>query len=110
MKKYHTKNRNNNLSLKTKSILNQINKYHPDQNPNNASANEKIKKIIDAHEYLTKESAENVFRESEREEYFNYMQKFKIDIPNTTLSINREIGVTAPPEDWIYAAYLGKNA
>lgn len=85
-------------------------KYHPDQNPSDIGANNKIREIINAYEYLTNENAENVFRESERVEYYSYIQRTKVNIPNTNLSFDIEIGITAPPEDWIYAAYLGSEA
>lgn len=84
-------------------------KYHPDQNPNDTKANDKMRELINAYEYLTSDRAENVFKDSNIVEYYSYIQTVKVNIPNTNLSFNIEIGITAPPEDWIYATYLGSN-
>jgi hypothetical protein len=86
-------------------------KYHPDQNPNPESA-DKIKEIIAAYEYLTKEDAKGALKETGMEEYYYYkvMSKTEFEVPNTGFSFTLEMGMgEGITEDWIYATYLGLN-
>ena len=98
----------NEIKKKFKSL---VLKYHPNQNPNPESA-DKIKEIITAYEYLTKENAKGALKETGMEEYYYYkvMSRTEFEIPNTGLSFNLEMGVgEGITEDWIYTTYLGLN-
>ena len=86
-------------------------KYHPDQNPNPEST-DKIKEIITAYEYLTKENAKGALKETGMDEYYYYkvMSRTKFEVPNIGLSFTLEMGTGGGiTEDWIYTTYLGLN-
>ena len=86
-------------------------KYHPDQNPELQST-DKIKEIITAYEYLTKENAKGALKETGIDEYYYYkvMSRTRFEVPNTGLSVTLEMGMgSGITEDWIYATYLDLN-
>jgi len=86
-------------------------KYHPDRNPNDPSATERTKEIINAYEKLTGEEAKEAFKGVENAEYYyQMMDQIKVDIPGTSISFTLEFGMVGPGEDWIYATCLGPNA
>lgn len=94
-----------------KAFRNMVLKYHPDRNPNDLSATERTKEIINAYEKLTGEEAKEAFKGVENAEYYyKMMDKIKVDIPGTSMSFTIEIGMVGPGEDWIYATCLGPNA
>lgn len=88
-----------------------IRKYHPDINPDEPEAEKKTIEILNAYEKLTGEEASRALKGMENAEYFyKLMNRFKVEIPGTTMSFAVEIGMVGPGEDWIYATGLSANA
>lgn len=83
---------------------------HPDRNPD-PMAGERLKQIISAYEYLTGESVEDFFKESDDGEfYYKVFSKNEYKVPNSDISFTLEIGSMSKSEDWIYATYLDYKA
>jgi hypothetical protein len=88
-----------------------IRKYHPDINPDEPEAEKKTVEILNAYEKLTGEEANQALKGIENAEYFyKLMNRFKVEIPGTTMSFTVEIGMVGPGEDWIYGTSLSPNA
>lgn len=104
-------NGNPDYSKIKKNFKSLVLKYHPDQN-HDPQSEEKIKEIITAYEYLTKENAKGTLAEFGVDKYYYYkvMSQTKYEVPNTDLSFTLEIGMgSGIKEDWIYSTYLGLN-
>ncbi|MFZ3138641.1 MAG: DnaJ domain-containing protein [Thermodesulfovibrionales bacterium] len=87
-----------------------IRKYHPDINPDEPEAEKNTIEILNAYEKLTGEEANQALKGIENAEYFyKLMNRFKVEIPGTTMSFTVEIGMVGPGEDWIYGTGLSPN-
>lgn len=96
-----------------KAFRSMVLKFHPDIRPNDPSATERTKLIINAYEKLTNEEANKAFNGvNNAEYYYKIVEQIKFEIPGTTMSftINMLFGLDGQSEDWIYATCLGLNA
>lgn len=76
-------------------------KYHPDRNPDDLSAHNKIIEIKEAYEYIANDSAINAFDEkNEREYWVKILDTHTIRAGGINLNVSFQISVA--PEDWIY--------
>jgi hypothetical protein len=88
-----------------------IRRYHPDINPDDPKAEKRTIEIINAYEKLTGEEADQALKGIENAEYFyKLMNRFKVEVPGTSLSFTVEIGMVGPGEDWVYATGLSPSA
>lgn len=86
-------------------------KFHPDKNPNNLKATEITRNIISAYAALTGQNRDEILKELENKEYsYKVFDKIKIDIADTSMFVNIEIGMAGGGEDWIYSTWLTPNA
>lgn len=94
-----------------KAFKKQLLSMHPDINKDDPNAKEKTQDIIQAYEWLMKESAENAFNNNEDSYYYcQLINRVKIDIEGTGGFITIEMEMIGPGEDWIYATHFGQTS
>lgn len=105
------------LELNEKPKLEEIKKrfrhlammYHPDRNPNNPAAEEKMKKIINAYSVLTDEDVQSELANLGLDEaYYKITQKEIIVDPRFDYSMTVTMSISGPG-DWIYASHMSEN-
>lgn len=84
-------------------------RWHPDKNPGDQLAHERMKQLNNAYELLTGEKATIKEIEQERVYYKRVMQNERIEAPEEGMDFNVEISMIGPGEDWVYAASLSDN-
>lgn len=78
-------------------------KYHPDIHPEKKLANDKMRELITAYEYLNKEDFTNVFETNEEKEFwYNSIHKFDINVEGNKFEFEILSGMN--PDDMIYCA------
>ncbi len=82
--------------------------YHPDTNPGDPHANDKMTEIIEAYEYLTKEEAKTAFRGMQEREYWEkVIDTHKIEVAGINLTITFSMGGSG--QDWIYGSGMSDD-
>ena len=83
--------------------------YHPDHNPNNPIAEEKMKKILHAYDVLTDEDIQAELANLGLDEsYYKVVSKKTIKYPGLNHSASITMSISGPG-DWIYASYISEN-
>lgn len=84
-------------------------KHHPDRNPGDAGATERMKQIVRAYEDLTGEDAREAFRGIENAEYYyKVLERTRIQVTDAPFSVTVEFGIGGSDlgADWISATCL----
>jgi len=84
-------------------------RWHPDKNPNEPLANERMQKLNSAFEILTGEKAKPNEFEQEKVYYKHVAYEEHIKFSEMGVAVNLEASMIGPGEDWIYAASLSGN-
>jgi hypothetical protein len=85
-------------------------KYHPDRNPGDPFAEERMKLIIGAYRVLSDEDIQSALAGlNDVECYYKIMNESEINIKDLDISLKLTISMSGPG-DWIYASHLTENA
>ena len=84
-------------------------RWHPDKNPDDPLAHERMQKLNIAYELLTGEKANYEGTKRERVYYKHVMQQERIEVPEAGVAFDLEMSMIGPGEDWIYSASLSDN-
>jgi hypothetical protein len=85
-------------------------KYHPDRNPGDPFADERMKLIIGAYRVLSGEDIQSALAGlNDIEYYYKIMDKSEINIKDLGISLKLTISMSGPG-DWIYASHVTENA
>jgi hypothetical protein len=85
-------------------------KYHPDRNPGDPFADERMKLIIGAYRVLSGEDIQSALAGlNDIEYYYKIMDKSEINIKDLGISLKLTISMSGPG-DWIYASHVTQNA
>jgi len=83
--------------------------YHPDRNPNDLAAEEKMKKIISAYSVLTNEDIQSELASLGFDEaYYKITRKEIIVDPRYDYSMTLTVSISGPG-DWIYASHMSEE-
>jgi hypothetical protein len=84
-------------------------KYHPDRNPENPLAEEKMKLIIGAYRVLSDEDIQSALAGvNDIEYYYKIMDESDINIKDLGISLKLTISMSGPG-DWIYSSHVTEN-
>jgi tetratricopeptide (TPR) repeat protein len=85
-------------------------KYHPDRNPGDPLAEERMKLIIGAYRVLSDEDIQSALAGfKDIEYYYKIIDESEINIKDLGISLRLTISVSGQG-DWIYASHVTKNA
>jgi hypothetical protein len=85
-------------------------KYHPDRNPGNPLAEEKMKLIIAAYQVLSDENIQSALAGlDDMEYYYKIIDERQINVENVGLSFKMILSMSGQG-DWIYASHVTEEA
>jgi hypothetical protein len=85
-------------------------RYHPDRNPGDAAAQERMKEIIAAYKMVSEDDVLAALEGlGDREYYSKILHETEIKITGTELSMKLTISMSGPG-DWIYASHMAPHA
>jgi hypothetical protein len=85
-------------------------RYHPDRNPGDAAAQERMKEIIAAYKMVSEDDVLAALEGlGDREYYYKILHETEIEITGTGLSMKLTIAMSGPG-DWIYASHMAPHA
>lgn len=85
-------------------------RYHPDRNPGDPAAQERMKEIIAAYRMVSEGDVLAALEGlGDRESYCKILHETESEIPGTGLSMKFTISMSGPG-DWIYASHMAPHA
>jgi len=84
-------------------------RYHPDRNPGDAAALERMKEIIVAYKMVSEGDVLAVLEGLGNREYYKILHETESEITGTGLSMKLTISMSGPG-DWIYASHIAPDA